>query len=69
VPVVQQDVSLREALVHDLPSYIVGMVFLFVLACLASLVVLVGWLGAPPPLSLSVPAGRMRGVIVRDLYS
>lgn len=44
-----REVALREALMHDLPSFLVGILLLFMLACLASLVVLVGWLGAPPP--------------------
>jgi len=42
-------VTLGEVLRRDLASHLVGIVFVFLLACLASLVILVGWLGAPPP--------------------
>lgn len=38
-----------EVVRRDLAAFLVGIVFLFLLACLASLVILVGWLGAPPP--------------------
>lgn len=44
-----RDVTLGEVLRRDLAAFLVGAVFLFLLGCLASLVVLVGWLGAPPP--------------------
>jgi hypothetical protein len=44
-----RDVSLREAFVNDLASYLVGLIYLFALACLLTLVVAVGWLGAPAP--------------------
>ena len=49
MPLVAGDVTLKEAFLHDLASFIVGIAFLSVLACLASLVVLIGWLGAPAP--------------------
>lgn len=67
MPLAAGEVTLKEAFLHDLASFIVGMVFLFLLACLASLVVLIGWLGAPPPkespgeiiLGISLTAGAV----------
>lgn len=44
-----RDITLREAFVHDLASFLVGLIYLFALACLLSLVAAVGWLGAPAP--------------------
>lgn len=42
-------VSFREVLFHDLISFLVGILFLFAIVCLLSLIILVGLLGAPPP--------------------
>jgi hypothetical protein len=43
------EVSLRGVVVHDLAAYLVGLLYLFALACLLTLVIAVGWLGAPAP--------------------
>ena len=44
-----RDVSLGEALSYDLISFLVGIVFLFVIACLILLIVSVVSFGARPP--------------------
>ena len=44
-----RDVSFREVIFHDLISFIVGIMFLFTIVCLFSLIILVGWFGGPPP--------------------
>lgn len=44
-----RELSFREALSYDLVSFLVGLMFLFAVACLILLIVAVAWFGVRPP--------------------
>lgn len=43
-----RDVSFREAVSYDLVSFLIGIVFLFAMLCLFSVIIYVGCFGGPP---------------------